>query len=161
MIIDQLLLLGLSHGTEPVVFTLQLPIESLERLQNVTLNLSSLLRSVETWAKWISSKISSYSNSGTDNHLCFFWWEIWCIQFHFGILSNVPISLFVSMVSFDYLIEQVREFLVRLVATSIHTNSRICVLASRENRFLESEIAFVFLELVFVPYVSCQQFAQQ
>ena len=47
------------------------------------------------------------------------------------------------------------------MTSSINTNTRISVLAARENGLLESIVAFVLLKFILVPNISCEKLAEK
>jgi hypothetical protein len=68
----------------------------------------------------------------------------------------VVIGFFVSVVFFNNLIEKRSEGSVRIVGSSVDSDSRIDVLASREDAGLERNTASVFLVLEFIPDISSE-----
>jgi len=89
VISNQLILLCCSHCSEAIILSCQLSIKCLKCFEDITFNLCSLLWSVDSRSKWISIQVSSNSNSSTNDHLSFFWWEIWCIECDRRIFSNM------------------------------------------------------------------------
>jgi hypothetical protein len=55
MVGNELLLFSSCHGSESIVFSFQLSIETLKRFKHITLNFTSLLRSIDSRTKWVTS----------------------------------------------------------------------------------------------------------
>ena len=109
---NKLILFSLRHCSKSVIFSLQLSIESLECLQNISFDFSSLLWSIDSRLKRVAGQISSNSNTSADDHCSLVSWEIRSIQFDIWILSDMLVCWFVTVISFNYSIEQLWEFVV-------------------------------------------------
>ena len=80
MISDELFLLGLSHSSERIIFTLKVTGHLTKSRGNKSFNLNSLF-SGNSGTEWISSKVSGNSNSSGVDHLVLISWEWWAVQF--------------------------------------------------------------------------------
>ena len=77
--------------------------------------------------------------------------EIWCIQLDIWIFCLVHVRLLVTMIVKYNLVEELLELCVRLMTARIHSNARVDILTSREDRLLERELVVVLLVFVLLP----------
>jgi hypothetical protein len=71
------------------------------------------------------------------------------------------VLLFVTVVVKNYLVEYFGHSGVRVVGSSVDTNSRINVLGSGENHLLETDTRFIFLSLEFIEHFWGDVFAYE
>jgi len=142
MISDKLLLLGISHGLEGEVFTLKLTFESAKSRGDELLDLLSLL-SGDSSSEWISSKVSSDSDSSGVDHLVLISREWWALKLVVVHGRDVLVTGFVTVVGLDDLVHEWSEGIVRVMGASINTNTRVGPLGARENGLSEGEAEFV------------------
>ena len=65
------------------------------------------------------------------------------------------------MVGFNDLVEKWSESVVAFVAASVHSDTRVCPFATREDALLESVSESVFLVLALVPDVTGEGFGEK
>jgi len=123
MISDKLLSLRIGHSLERVVFTLKFSSELTEGRSNKLLNLLSLL-SCNGGSKRIGSEVSSNSDSSGVDHLVLVGWERWAVKLVVVHGRNVLVSWLMSVIRLDDLVHEWSEGIVRVVRTSINTDSR-------------------------------------
>lgn len=119
---NKLLSVGLSHGGERVVGSLELSIEGSEGSGNLLLNFSSLLGS-HAGSKWIVSQVTGNSDSGGVDHSVLFSWEVWAVEKGVVHLADVFGILTVTVVHLDDLVEKWSEGVESLVASGVDTDS--------------------------------------
>ena len=108
VISNQLILLFRSHGSERIEGTGKLTLKSVASLDNLLLNLVSLL-SCNTWTERIVCQVTSYSNSGGLDHGCVLSGEWWALKFGVVHVTDMASTLGMAMVLLDDLVHQWRE----------------------------------------------------
>lgn len=68
---------------------------------------------------------------------------------HIAGVTGVNLNL---MVVLDDWGEKIREGLIRVRRSSVHTNARVSVLATRQDALFEGDTEGVFLVVILVPY---------
>ena len=129
VISDQLLSLGIGHVWKGIVFTLKLTIELTESGGNELFNLKSII-SRDSRSEWEGSEVSGNSNSSGVDHLVLISWEWWAVQVLVVHVGDVLGIWSVSVISFNDLIEEWSEGIVRVMGSSIDTNTRVGPFAS-------------------------------
>jgi len=129
MVSDELLLLSLGHGGERVVFTLELTIELVESRHDELLDVLSLL-SGDSSTERIISEVSSDTNSSRVDHLVLVGGERRALELVHVHGRDVLVSGLVSVIGFDNSIEEGSESVVRIVRSSVDTDSRISPFAA-------------------------------
>lgn len=160
MVSDQLVSLVFGHGRKWVVGALQLSIESLDGLQDLAFDIASLLVTASR-SERETVEVPSNSDPSANNHFRLVLWEIGSIELNGRVFGLVDIRGFVAVVLFDDRVEQVLEFIIRIMRPSIHSNSRIHILAARKDRVLEHEAILVCLITVLAPDVLGQPLRKQ
>ena len=159
MISDELLFLGISHLWEGVVLTLEITSESVEGGNDEFLNGNSVL-SGDLSTEWVSGEVSGNSDSSGVDHLVLILWEWWAVELLHIHGGNVLVSLGVSVVVQDNLIEQWGEGIVRIVGSSVDTDTRVGPLGSGEDGLLEGEAELILLVLALLPDIWGKAFAE-
>ena len=119
---NQLILLFRSHGSERIEGTGKLTLKSVASLNDLLLNLVSLL-SCNSWSERVVLKVTSYSNSGGLDHGCVRSRERWALKFGVVHVTDVTSTLGMAMVLLDDLVHHWSKSRVRIMRSSIDTNS--------------------------------------
>lgn len=136
MIIDQLILIFLGHTGQRIEFSFEISFESIASGNDLLHDLVSLLPG-NTWTKREVSKISSNSNSSGVDHLTLLLGEISVLKTLSSHVRDVLGSWAVLVIVFNHLIEQFVELVVRIMRSSINTDTRVLVSNTGENAHLE------------------------
>jgi len=160
VISDELLLLGVSHGSQRVVFTLELAIERGKSGGHLVLNLSSLLSS-DSSSEWVVSQVTGDTDSGGVDHAVLISWEVWAVQLGVVHVADVLVRWGVSVVGLDDLIEERSKGVVALVAASVNTDAGRGPLASREDALLEGVSEPIFLVLALLPHIAGKSLGEE
>jgi hypothetical protein len=142
MISDELVLLSWGHLWERVIFTLKISVEFSKSGGNKGFDLESLL-SGNGGSEWVGSEVSSNSNSSGVDHFVLVsgeWWAVKLVVVHGG---DVLIVLSMSVILSDNLVEKWGEGIVRVVGSSVDTNTRVGPFSSGEDSLFERETIFV------------------
>ena len=150
VIVDQLLLVGLAHTVEWVELTLEVTLESVASSDNLVHDLISLSLG-DTWSKWVTSKVSSNSDSSGDNHSGIILGELSVLDTIGGHVGGVRSSWSVSVVVLDDLVEELVELGVSIMRSGVNTDSGVEVLDTGENACLEGNAFSAALVLVLLP----------
>ena len=142
VIVNQMFPFYFSQRSERIVLSSQLSSEAAQRLSYFVFNLLPLFFG-KTWTKRIFSQVPPHSYPCALDQLCLFFTERRSVKFSVIHVTNMLLILRMSMILFYYLIKQVTEDCVRIVASGIDSNTRVDVLASREDRLFEGESKFV------------------
>ena len=110
----QLILLFRSHSSERIEGTGKLTLKSITSLNNLLLNLVSLL-SCNSWSERIVLKVASYSNSCRLDHSCVLSREWWALKFGVVHVTDMASTLCMAMVLLDDLVQQGRKGSVRIM----------------------------------------------
>ena len=105
---NQLILLFRSHSSERIEGTGKLTFKSAASLNNLLLNLVSLL-SCNSWSKRIVCQVTSYSDSCRFDHGCVLSRERWALKFGVVHVTDVASTLSMAMVLLNDLVHQGRE----------------------------------------------------
>ena len=160
MILNKLFLLSSGHSIKRVIFTLQLSIKVSQSSCNFLFNGCSLWRGISTRSKWEAIKISTNSDSSGFDHGSFIRWEVRSVKFYFGIFSLMNVVFTMSVVNFDDWVEKCGEGIVRIVGSSINTNSRIYIFTSGEYCISKGEIILIFFFTVGLPNLTGKTLTQ-
>jgi len=136
VLLDELLSELLIHAFDSVDLTLEISIESFEGTSNVIQDLKSVFFG-DSRSEWEFGKVSSDTNTGGENVLSLILSEWWAHKLGRVHAGNVFVLWLVSMVLRDDIIEEFVEGRVRVHGSSISSNVRFWVLASREDHLLE------------------------
>ena len=104
MIIDQLLLNLCIHTFKRVEFTLEISFELLACCDYLVHDVHSLLLG-DTWSEWESIHVSSNSDSCREDHGSFFSSERWAFELGEIHITDVHVSLLMTVIVFNDLIE--------------------------------------------------------
>merc|ERR1719361_2868363 len=108
MISNELLSVGVAHGSKRVVGSLELTVETSEGGGDLLLDFSSLLGS-DSSSKWVVSQVTGNSDSGGVDHSVLVSWEIWAIKKSVVHFADVFVSLRVTVVHLNDLVEEWSE----------------------------------------------------
>jgi len=142
MISDELVLLSWGHLWERVIFTLKISAEFSKSGGYEGFNLESLL-SGNGSTEWVSSEVSSNSNSSGVDHLVLVSREWWAVKFLVVHVGDVFIVNTMSVVLLDDLVEKWGEGVVGIVGSSVDTNTRVGPLSTGEDSLFERETIFI------------------
>ena len=160
VIIDELLLSCLVHSLERVEGTLEVTIEGLARLNDLVHDLETLLLG-DAGAERIAVEVSSDTNTRRVDHLGVLRAEVNILEALGVHVRRVSISLLVTVIVLDDLIEQVAEGGVGIVRASVETDAGVEVLDARENASLEGNTASILVVLILIPDFLGQVLAEQ
>ena len=104
MVSDQLVLIFFAHTFKWIEFSAQVALEAVACLDYFIHNVKSLLLR-NTWSKWVSSKVSSNSDSSGVDHGSIFFWEFRIFKAVGCHVWNVWVSCFMTMIFFDNFVE--------------------------------------------------------
>lgn len=150
MIIDELLLGLLIHAFKGVELALEVTLERLASLNDLLHDLISLFLG-DTWSKWVVGEVSANADSSGLDHLGLVFWEHWGVEgggVHVRLVDGCGV---VTVVVLDDLVEELVELDVRALGSSVNTDSRVEVLAAREDAGSERDTLVVLLIFVFIP----------
>jgi len=133
---DELVALGVGHGTEGVEGALEFSVEGVACLDDLLLDGVSLLAS-DGWAERELCQVAADSDASGHDHGGIICWEGWALELLEVHVTNVLGSLGVAMVLLDDFVHKRRESSVGVVGSGIDTNSRVSVLRAREDGGLE------------------------
>jgi len=150
---NKLLFLTFAHGGKAVIFTLKISGELVQSGHDKGLNLLSIL-SGNGGSKRVGSHVSSNSDSCGVDHLVLISWEWWAVKLGVVHGANVLVTGLMSVVMFNDLIHEWGEGIVRIVRSSIHTNSRVSPLRSGHDGLSESKSEFVSPVFALFPHIS-------
>jgi hypothetical protein len=142
VISDELLSLRLSHVAEREVFTLKITVELGKSGGNLALDLSAV-SSGDLSTERVVSEVSSNTDSGGVDHGILISGEGRGVQSLGVHVKNVLGVGAVTVVHLDDLVEERGELIVRVVATSVDTDTRVGPFSSREDSLLESVAVLV------------------
>jgi len=126
---DELVALGISHRAERVEGTLELSVEGVACLDNLLLDGVPLLAS-DGWAKRELSQVAADSNASRFDHSCVLGGEGWALKFSEIHVADMLGSLGVPMVLLDDFVHERGECGVRIMRSSINSDSRVSVLGA-------------------------------
>ncbi len=138
MVSDELVSLSISHGAERVELSLQLTLEAVAGLDDLLLDLVALFVG-DTRAERVLCEITSDTDASGLDHCGLVLWEWWALKFGVVHVTNMLVGFLVAMVILDDLVKQRSEGSVRIMRACVNTDSRVNILATRENRRLERE----------------------
>jgi len=142
VISDELLFLRLSHVAEREVFTLKITVELGKSGGNLALDLSAV-SSGDLSTERVVSEVSSNTDSGGVDHGILISGEGRGVQSLGVHVKNVLGVGAVTVVHLDDLVEERGKLIVRVVATSVDTDTRVGPFSSREDSLLESVAVLV------------------
>lgn len=119
---SELFLLVSGKFAEGVVLALELSIKLGQGSNDLRLNLESLL-SGDGGAKGVLSEVSGDADTGGVDHSILISGEFWAVQLGIVHVSDVLISGFVAVIFINYFIEERSEGIVRVVRTSVDTDT--------------------------------------
>jgi hypothetical protein len=122
VIFGKLLLLSISKFAERVVLTLEVTSELGEGSNDLGLNLESLLLG-DLRAEGVLSEVTANSDTGGVDHFVLIVRESGAVQLSVIHVRNVLISLAVAVIFINNFIEERSEGIVRVVRTSVHTDT--------------------------------------
>jgi len=160
MIGDELFLLGLGHGLEGVVFTLKITSELVKSGNDEVLDLSSLLGG-DAGSEWVGSEVSGNSDSSGVDHLVLIWWEWWAFQVLEVHVRDVLVSGLVSVIRLDDSVHEWSEGIVRVVGSSIDTDTGVGPLGTGHNSLTEGETEFISSVFALLPDFWSQTFGEE
>jgi len=126
MVVDELLLIGGRHTFEWVEFTSKITFESGAGSGDFGHDFESLFLG-NTWTKWVVSQVSSNSNSSGVDHLGVTFGEFGVFDTIGGHVGDVVVSWGVFVIVLNNLIEHLVEGGVRIVRSSINSDTRVLV----------------------------------
>jgi len=139
---NETVLLSFGHLGERVIFTLKITFEFTKSRGDEGFDLESLL-SGNGSSEWVGSQVSSNSNSSGVDHLVLVSWERWAVKLVVihggGVLGSDSMSVILS----DNLVHEWGESIVRVVGSSVDTNTRVGPFSSGEDSLFERETVFV------------------
>ena len=155
MVLDELLLGLLVHAFKGVELALEVTLERLAGLDDLVHDLLSLCLG-DTWSEGVVGKVAANADSSGLDHLGLILWESWGAEAGGVHVGDVVVFWLVTVVVLDDLVEELVELEVRALGSSVNTDSRVEVLAAREDAGLEADALVVTLILVFVPDLLAQ-----
>jgi hypothetical protein len=150
MVSDELFLLSGSHSSKRVIFTLELTGEFTQCRCYELFDFLSLL-SGNGSTKRICSQVSSDTNSCRVDHLVFIRRESRTFEVVVVHVGNVLVTGLVAVIRLNDLVEERSEGVVRIVGSSIDTDSGISPLGTGEDALLEGETEFISSVLALFP----------
>ena len=150
MVLDELLLGLLVHAFKGVELALEVTLERLAGLDDLVHDLLSLCLG-DTWSEGVVGKVAANADSSGLDHLGLILWESWGAEAGGVHVGDVVVFWLVTVVVLDDLVEELVELEVRALGSSVNTDSRVEVLAAREDAGLEADTLVVLLVLVFIP----------
>ena len=155
MVFNELLLLFWSHFPERIVLSFKFPSEGTACSNNLRLNFVPLV-----FGKFRSKreicKIAANTDSCTCYHFSVFFGEGRALKLSKVHVTGVNVPFLMPMVLQDDRIKQIREGAIRVMATSVNTDSRVHVLTSRKYCFFEGVVMCILRIFVLFPNFSCQ-----
>lgn len=150
MVLYKLFSILFTHCSERVVGSFELSFKGLTRLFDFLFYFKSLFSGYSR-SKRIVSEVPSNSDSSGFYHGCFILWEgrafqLWCI--HTG---HMFVGLLVLVVVKNNLVEKRCKGFVWIVWASVNSNSRVKILAARENADLEWNSMLIFFACTSFP----------
>ena len=104
VISNKLILVSLTHSGERIVLSSEFNLEAVASLNNLLLDLVSLCLG-NSWTKREFSQVSSDSDSSTDDHGSVFSWEWRALKFLVVHVTNMFVSLLMSVILFNHWVE--------------------------------------------------------
>ena len=150
VVLDQLLLIGLAHGSQGVVLAGELTSEGLESLLGIDFDLVTLFLA-DSGAKRELGEVAADTDAGALDHLGVLLSEGWALELGVVHVADVLGVLAVAVVGLNDGVEERTKLLVALMGASVATDARVNVLAAREDAGLEIDTAFVFLVVKLIP----------
>jgi len=138
------------HFREGVVLALKVTIKGIKSLDDQSLSLKTVF-SADGGSEGEISEITCNTDSGRVDHCVLISWEVGAVKLVDVHGGNVLISGLVAVVSLNNLVHEGSEIVVRFVGTSVHTDTRVGPLSSREDCLLETESILVLSVLAFLP----------
>jgi len=126
MVVDELLLISGGHTFEWVEFTSKITFESAAGSGDFVHDFESLILG-NTWTKWVVSQVSSNSNSSRVDHLGVIFGEFSVFDTIGGHVGDVLVFWAMFVIVCNNLIEQLVESGVRIVRSSINSDTRVLV----------------------------------
>jgi len=126
MVVDELLLISGGHTFEWVEFTSKITFESSTGRGDFVHDFESLFFG-NTWTKWVVSQVSSNSNSSRVDHLGVIFGEFSVFDTIGGHVGDVLVFWAMFVIVCNNLIEQLVESGVRIVRSSINSDTRVLV----------------------------------
>jgi hypothetical protein len=150
VVLDQLLLIGLAHGSQGVVLAGELTSEGLESLLGIDFDLVTLFLA-DSGAKRELGEVAADTDAGALDHLGVLLSEGWALELGVVHVADVLGVLAVAVVGLNDGVEERTKLLVALMGASVATDARVNVLAAREDAGLKIDTAFVFLVVKLIP----------
>ena len=160
MIGDKLFLLGIGHGLEGEIFSLKITGEFVKSGNDELLDVSSLLGGNAS-SEWVGSEVSGNSDSSGVDHLVLIWWESWAFKVLEVHVRDVLVSGLVSVIRLNDSVHEWSEGIVRVVGSSIDTNTGVGPLATGHNSLTEGETEFISSIFALLPDFWSQTFREE
>jgi len=150
VILDKLLLNIWVHALEWVELSLEVTLEAVASIDNRLHDSVSLLFG-NSWSESEVCEVTSDTDTCRVDHGSLVSWESWGVELAGIHAGDMAVSWLVTVVVEDDLVEELAEGGVRVSRSSVGTNVRICVLATREDASLERNSSSILLVLVLLP----------
>ena len=160
VVINELLLGRLVHAVKSIERASEVALEAAAGLGYLVLDLVALLVG-DAGSKRHVSQVSADSNTGGLDHSGALLVERRAVESRSVHIGNVSVRWAVLVVVLDDLVEEVRESSVGVCGTSVATDTRVDVLAAREDASLERHTRCITLVVVLVPDVLGQVLADE
>jgi len=160
VISDELVAVGVVHGSEGVVLAGELTIELVQSRDDLGLDFATL-SSGHGGTERVVSKVTGDTDSGGVDHGVLVSGEVRASELGVVHVDNMLVSGGVTVVLLDDLVEERSEGVVTLVATSVNTDARVGPLAAGEDSLLEGESALVNAILALLPHVTSENLGEE
>ena len=160
VVLDELVLLSLSHAGERVVLALELTVESAEGRDDLGLNVETLLLGDGGTERVVSQVAADTDSSGVD-HPVLIRREVGALELTVVHVGDVLVRGRVLVVLGDDLVEKRSESVEALVAAGVHADAGVGPLAAREDALLESVAIWVLPVLASIPDVTGQDLGEE
>ena len=160
MVRNKLLTVGIVHGAEGVVLTLELAGEGVKGGDDLALNFTTLLSS-DGGSEGVIGEVTSHADSGRVDHSVLIGREVRALQLVVVHVGDVLVCWGVRVIFLDDLVEKGSKGVEALVASCIHTNAGVGPFATGEDALLEGEAKLVLSVLAGVPHVTCENLGEE
>ena len=160
VISNQLLLIFSTHTVKWVELALEVTIELVAGLDDFTHNRIALPIGDARAERVVSQVTTNTDPRGLDKSGAFLR-EWWAIEFGVVHVGDVTISRAMAVILLDDVVEEIFEGGVRLLRASVDTDTRVDVLAAREDALLERDTGSVLLVVILVPHLLREVFAEE
>jgi hypothetical protein len=157
---DEAVAFGVGHLGEGVVLALELAVEGGEGLSDLGLNLKALCGG-DGGAEGVISEVTGDTDAGGVDHFVLIGGEVGAVELGVVHGGDVFVGRLVAVVSLNDFVHEGGKIVVRLVGSSVDTDTGVGPLGTREDRLAEGEAVLVLTVLALLPDITGQALVEE